>query len=219
MDYALVRDVSCRTVRINSSSRVEVDLDAPALALADDADARAEQRASAALPRRACGRRRAAALARLARRLTGRLRRIFLTSDSVSRTESAARDHVARDATLLGSVGERQQRACVAHRQARRRHFGPHLVGQLQQPQHVRDRRAVLADGVGDVFLRQMELVGETPVGERLVDRIEIFALDVFDRAPSRAATRSCAGATSRTTTGTRSRPAFAPRASAARRR
>ena len=46
----------------------------------------------------------------------------------------------------------------------------------------VRDRRAVLADGRGDVFLLQVEFVGEPPVGERFVDRVQIFALDVFDQ-------------------------------------
>ena len=63
--------------------RGEIDLDPPAFALADDADARAEREARAALPRRACG--------RPSRRL-GLLgwRRAWLLriSASVSRTES-----------------------------------------------------------------------------------------------------------------------------------
>ena len=34
----------------------------------------------------------------------------------------------------------------------------------------------------GDVVLREMEFVGEPSVRRGLVDRIEIFALDVFDQ-------------------------------------
>ena len=32
------------------------------------------------------------------------------------------------------------------------------------------------------VFLRQLKLVGEPPIGERLFDRVQILALDVFDQ-------------------------------------
>ena len=35
---------------------------------------------------------------------------------------------------------------------------------------------------VGDVFLRQVELVGEAAIGERFFDRVQILALDVFDQ-------------------------------------
>ena len=31
-------------------------------------------------------------------------------------------------------------------------------------------------------FLRQVELVGEPPIGERFFDRVQILALDVFDQ-------------------------------------
>ena len=45
----------------------------------------------------------------------------------------------------------------------------------------VRDRRAVLADRRRDLFLRQLEFVGEPAIGERFVDRVQILALDVLD--------------------------------------
>ena len=54
--------------------------------------------------------------------------------------------------------------------------------GSLQQPHEVRDRRAILADRRGDVFLLQVEFVGEAAVGERLFDRVQVLALDVFDQ-------------------------------------
>ena len=66
----------------------------------------------------------------------------------------AARDDVARDAALIGLGGERHDGARVAHRQRAGRDFAAHLVGQLQQAQVVGDRRAILADLRGDVFLR-----------------------------------------------------------------
>ena len=91
-------------------------------------------------------------------------------------------DDVARDAQLRGFVGEAEQRARVAHRQRAGATFVAHLVRQLQQPQVVGDRRAILADRVGDLFLRQVELVDEPAIGVRLFDRIEILALDVLDQ-------------------------------------
>ena len=69
----------------------------------------------------------------------------------------------------------------MAHRQASGRDFVPDFVGQLQQPQEVRDRRAILPHRGRDVFLRQLEFVGEAAVGERLFDRVQVLALDVLD--------------------------------------
>ena len=70
----------------------------------------------------------------------------------------------------------------MAHRQATRGHFVPDLIGQLEQPLEVGDRRAILADRGRNPFLGQVELVGETPVGKRLLNRVQILALDVFDQ-------------------------------------
>ena len=56
-----------------------------------------------------------------------------------------------------------------------------HLERQPQEARHVGDRRAILADGVGDLLLREMELVGEPAIGVRFLDRVEIFALEILD--------------------------------------
>ena len=79
-------------------------------------------------------------------------------------------------------VGKAQQRARVAHRQRVRRHVRAHFLRQPQQPHVVGDRRAILADGVGDLLLRQVEFVGEPAIGQRFLDRIQILALDVLDQ-------------------------------------
>ena len=46
----------------------------------------------------------------------------------------------------------------------------------------VRDRRAILADRIGQRFLRHRAFVEQPPVGGRLVDRIEVLPLDVLDQ-------------------------------------
>ena len=84
-------------------------------------------------------------------------------------------------AQLRRFVGNAEQRARVAHRQRARRDVRAHLLRQPQQPHVVRDRRSILADRVGDLLLRQMELVGEPAIRVRLLDRIQILALDVLD--------------------------------------
>ncbi len=58
----------------------------------------------------------------------------------------------------------------------------PYFVRQTQQSNDVGDRRTIFANRVGDLFLREMEFVGEPSVGVRLLHRIEIFALKVFDQ-------------------------------------
>ena len=62
---------------------------------------------------------------------------------------------------------------------------GGHVFADLErQPEKSRDvgdRRAILADGVGDLLLREMEFVRESAVGVRFLHRVEIFALEVFD--------------------------------------
>ena len=52
----------------------------------------------------------------------------------------------------------------------------------MQQAHVVGDRRAILADGGRNRFLRHLEFVGQPPVRLRFFDRIQIFALDVFDQ-------------------------------------
>ena len=52
---------------------------------------------------------------------------------------------------------------------------------EVEQAERVGDGRARLADPLGDPLLGQAELVDELAIGERLVDRIEVRALDVLD--------------------------------------
>ena len=73
-------------------------------------------------------------------------------------------------------------RARVAHRKRARRDVAADFFGQLQQPQVVRDRRAILADLRRDVVLLQMEFIDEPLIRGGRFHRIEIFALDVFDQ-------------------------------------
>ena len=60
-------------------------------------------------------------------------------------------------------------------------HVGAHVFRQFQEPQKIRDRRAVFADGGRDLVLRETEFIGQAPIRLRFVDRVEILALDVFD--------------------------------------
>src|SRR5262249_48905677 len=89
---------------------------------------------------------------------------------------------LARRPLDLGGLVEREQRAGVAHRQPvvldqladRRR--------QLEQPDRVGDRAAVLADPLGDRLLGQPELVDQPLVRRRLLERPEVGALQVLDQ-------------------------------------
>ncbi len=58
-----------------------------------------------------------------------------------------------------------------------------HVVGQLEQPDAVRDGRLRLADALGDLAEREAELVQKERVGARLFDRRQILARDVLDEA------------------------------------
>ena len=69
----------------------------------------------------------------------------------------------------------------MAHRQPARRDLSADLLGKLEKSKDVGDRRAILADRRRDGLLRQLKLVGEAPIGQRLVDRIQVLALDVLD--------------------------------------
>ena len=90
--------------------------------------------------------------------------------------------HLAGRPLDLGGLVEREQRAGVAHRQPlvldqladRRR--------QLEQPDRVGDRAAVLADPLGDRVLGQPELVDQPLVRRRLLERPQVGALQVLDQ-------------------------------------
>ena len=54
-------------------------------------------------------------------------------------------------------------------------------VRQFYQPQRIRDGGAALADFSGDFFLRELKLFRQLRVAVSLFNRIEIFALKIFD--------------------------------------
>ena len=99
---------------------------------------------------------------------------------------------------------ETEQGAGVAHREPLVLDHLADRVRELQQADRVRDRAAILADALGDLVLRQAELVDEPLVRRRLFDRTEVGALKVLDERALEAAWQS----TSWTTTGTSWRPA-----------
>src|ERR1051326_3158086 len=69
----------------------------------------------------------------------------------------------------------------VTHRQRSRREQLLHALRQLHQAQKVRDRRALFADLLRDLFLRQSEFFVQLVIGVRFFDRVEVLALDVLD--------------------------------------
>ena len=57
-----------------------------------------------------------------------------------------------------------------------------HVVGQVEQPDQVRDRRAGASEAAGELLLREPELLDQRRAGARLVDRVEVLAGDVLDQ-------------------------------------
>ena len=53
--------------------------------------------------------------------------------------------------------------------------------GEFQQPHAVGDGGAALADFLGDVVLAEPEFLGKPLVGDGFFNRVEVFALNVFD--------------------------------------
>ncbi len=155
----------------------EVDFDAAALALAHDSDARAQRDLAAGPPRRVCWDRpfrEAAAI--------GRRRSRGAPCASVSRTERP-RDTTSRATRRCAASSARVTSARAwPIVNAPDDSIAADFRGQFEQPHVVGDRRAILADGGGNGFLRHLEFVGEPAVGLRFFDRIQIFALDVFDQ-------------------------------------
>ena len=81
----------------------------------------------------------------------------------------AARNDVARERRCAASSGEREQRARVSHRQAPAATSCCTSSGSLSSRSMLATVDAILADRGGDGVLRQVELVGEAPVGESLL--------------------------------------------------
>ena len=78
-------------------------------------------------------------------------------------------------------IRERENRPRVSLGQLPAGDHPEHLLGQLEQPQPVRDRRLGAADPLGDVAERELELVHERGVRARFLDRGELLPGDVLD--------------------------------------
>jgi hypothetical protein len=86
------------------------------------------------------------------------------------------------DLDLLFFVGDAKNGAGVAHVQAA---FGQEeldRVWQAKQAKEVCDSGSILPGAVGDFLMRKVEIVGKALEGLRGFDRVQILALDVFDK-------------------------------------
>ena len=131
--------------------------------------------------------------------------RCFLTSASVARTDSALSTTSRAARSIAAGSSSAEQRARVAHREPLVLDHLAHRRRQLEQPDRVRDRAAVLADALGDLLLRQPELVDQAL--ERARPPRAARGRRAGGSRPVRARTRPCVS-TSWTTTGTSCRPA-----------
>ena len=53
---------------------------------------------------------------------------------------------------------------------------------QVEQAQQVRHRGARAADGIGGLLVRELELADQARQRERLLERVQVLALDVLDQ-------------------------------------
>src|SRR6266568_1105391 len=72
---------------------------------------------------------------------------------------------------------EAEERPGVAHVELPVVHEVAHLGGEPEEPERVRDRRAVLSDALGDLLLGEAVVPNEDVVGLRLLDRVQVLAL------------------------------------------
>ena len=93
------------------------------------------------------------------------------------------RDDLARKPPPLAVVGDGEHGPRVALGELAALDHREHVVGELEEPQLVRDRRLRASDPLGDLAEGQLELVQQHRVGARLLDRGEILAGDVLDEA------------------------------------
>src|SRR6185437_655198 len=94
--------------------------------------------------------------------------------------------HSAGDAFLGdtdGGVSGVEGEECASMAETQRRLFD-HLLNRFRESENakeVRDRRAIFRDRVGDLLLRELELVDEATVAARFVDRVQVGALEILD--------------------------------------
>ena len=56
-----------------------------------------------------------------------------------------------------------------------------HVFWKREKAERVRNCRAVFADGLGHLLVRQSEITDELAIAFSLFDRIEVFALEILD--------------------------------------
>src|SRR5688572_27005469 len=95
--------------------------------------------------------------------------------------EPLLRDQRA-DLGLLARGRQRKQRAGMAHFQFALLDQGADGLRQVEQAQQVRYRRARAADGLGGLLVRELELHDQAGKRERLLERVQVLALDVLDQ-------------------------------------
>jgi hypothetical protein len=81
----------------------------------------------------------------------------------------------------LAGLGQRQQRAGVAHVDLAGHEQVLHRLGEVQQAQQVAGGGTRAADGVGRLLVGHAEFVDEALDAHRLLERVEVLALDVLD--------------------------------------
>ena len=89
-------------------------------------------------------------------------------------------DDPVEQLTASRIVGDGQQRPRVAGGDVAALHRRQDVVRQLQQAQGIGDGDAALADAPGNLLLRMAAELHEAAVAARLIDRIEVGALQVF---------------------------------------
>ena len=103
------------------------------------------------------------------------------TSSSVWRTFSPSRWIRWAELDLLAFVAQGQQRPGVALGDSAAANGFLHRLGQFQQPDQVGDGRAVELQSAGQLLLRAAVLVEVFLERGGLFQRVEVFALQVFD--------------------------------------
>src|SRR6266540_7499150 len=155
------------------------DLDLPSALVAADHDAR-HQGALERLLERGHLRGVPAATSRRAPwrcRALGRADRILGRADG----PVVSQDLVA-ELQLLGRRRQREQGACVTHRETPAAQVGLDLVRQPEQPQGVRDGGPVAPDPLRELLLGPAELGQEVPVGLGFLHGDQVFAEQVLDQ-------------------------------------
>lgn len=89
------------------------------------------------------------------------------------------------DLRLFGSTAQQCARVAFADRAGAER--AQYNFRKLQEPERVRDRRAVFPDAFSDFLMRQAEIFFKAPIGLGGLDRRQVSALNIFDQREFKA--------------------------------